>query len=90
MREVTKHVGYNNIGQVVTITIQMTYDDRECIDLPSGCYSCPCGYMIRPGEEFRSCGAPSLLTDGPRPDTCKLKQVDYDELLAQIRKLLNS
>lgn len=61
---------FNNIGEKVTIQIQLKYDDMEVSKLPESCYQCPVGFM------YRGCGREKVLACDGRPKTCKLKLVD--------------
>lgn len=70
VREVKR--AFNSIGEVITITIQLKYEDMEVSRLPANCYACPVGFMKC------GCGREVPLTSDGRPKTCKLKQVDIN------------
>ena len=60
---------FNDIGETMTIIIQLKYDDMEVFEFPESCYHCPVGFM---GHD---CGREIPLTPKGRPSTCKLKKV---------------
>ena len=60
---------FNNIGEKITITAQLKYEDLEVYELPESCYQCPVGFMNH------GCGREIPLTPKGRPSTCKLKKV---------------
>lgn len=88
MVDVSTSCRFNDIGQEVTITIQTKYADLEVIKLPENCYRCPTGFCTH-HEGREDCGRNISWTDEDgqrRPDTCKLKQLDLAEILANIIK----
>ena len=64
---------FNDIGEVITVTIQLKYENMEISKLPESCYTCPVGFMMC------GCGREVPLTSDGRPKACKLKQVDIKE-----------
>lgn len=62
---------FNNIGEKITITAQLKYEDLEVYELPESCHQCPVGFMSH------GCGREIPLTPKGkgRPSTCKLKKV---------------
>lgn len=81
--DVSMNTQYNDVGQQVTVTIQIKYKDMEIIRPPENCYRCPVGFS----SNGQDCGRNVPWTDEDaqhRPDTCKLKQIDLGELLSQM------
>lgn len=70
MRTVTRE--FNEIGEKITITIQLKYEDLEVSKLPDKCQACPVGFMSH------NCGRQYPMSD-TRPETCKLKLVNLDK-----------
>lgn len=70
MRTVTRE--FNEIGEKITITIQLKYEDLEVSKLPDRCQACPVGFMSH------NCGRQYPMGD-TRPETCKLKLVNLDK-----------
>lgn len=72
--KIEKDIRYNDIGQEMTIKIQLRYEDLEVFEFPESCYNCPCAFSI-----LTNCGrnVPFKKEDYmKRPKTCKLKKVD--------------
>lgn len=69
MRTVTSE--FNDIGE--KITIQLEYGDLEVSKLPRRCQACPVGFMSH------NCGREYPMGE-TRPETCKLKLLDLDNL----------
>ena len=61
---------FNDIGEKITIEIQMKYEDLEIYKLPKSCQHCPVGFMKH------GCGREVPLTYNGRPETCKLTEID--------------
>lgn len=71
--KVEKDIRYNDIGQEMTIKIQLRFEDLEVFEFPESCYSCPCGFSTS-----TDCGrnVPFEKEDYmKRPKTCKLKKL---------------
>lgn len=61
---------FNDIGEKITIQIQLKYEDLEVCKFPKSCSSCPVGFMKY------GCGREVPLSYNGRPKTCRLKEVD--------------
>lgn len=70
-REVKRE--FNSVGELITITVQLKYEDMEVSQYPESCYECPFGFMQH------GCGREVPLSSDGRPKTCKLKQVNIKE-----------
>lgn len=68
---------FNDIGEKITITttIQLKYEDMEVSQLPKNCYQCPVGFMKN------GCRREVPLTCNGKPNTCKLKAVNLDDVV---------
>lgn len=70
-------IKYTNTGQKLSIEVELPYKSFECFTLPENCLHCPNGYM-------HGCGRNSPFKPEDyekRPDTCKLKLVNIEELI---------
>ena len=70
-REVKRE--FNDIGEKITITIQLKYEDMEVSQFPESCYKCPVGFMTNGCVD---CGRETPLTSSGRSKNCKLKQIN--------------
>lgn len=70
MRTVTRE--FNDIGEKITIEIQLKYEDLEVSKLPERCQACPVGFMAH------NCGREYPMSE-TRPETCKLQLIDLDK-----------
>lgn len=71
--DIKKSIEYNDVGQKLTIEIQLKYKDLETFELPECCVECPVGFSCN-----IECGrnVPFVNEDyKTRPNTCKLKEI---------------
>ena len=76
---IEKNVRFNDIGQEITVKIQLNYKDLEVFEFPASCSKCPCGFSAK-----ADCGrnVPFESEDyKTRPKTCKLKKISYSDLI---------
>ena len=70
--KIEKNVVFNEIGQELTMNVQLTYDKLEVFEFPASCDRCPCGFSVH-----NDCGrnVPFKEEDyQKRPATCKLSK----------------
>lgn len=65
---------FNDIGEKITVEIQLKYEDMKVSKFPESCYKCPVGFMSN------DCGRTIPLTGDGRPSTCKFQLVDISEI----------
>lgn len=77
--KIEKNVVFNEVGQKLTMNVQLTYDKLEVFEFPASCDRCPCGFSTH-----NDCGrnVPFKEEDyQKRPATCKLKQITLADLI---------
>lgn len=77
--KIEKNVVFNEVGQKLTMNVQLTYDKLEVFEFPASCDRCPCGFSVH-----NDCGrnVPFKEEDyQKRPATCKLKQITLTDLI---------
>lgn len=76
---IKKHVDYNEIGQKITIEVQLDYNDLEVVKFPDSCARCPIGFSSN-----TDCGRNVPFSNEDyisRPKTCKLRKISLRNLL---------
>jgi hypothetical protein len=76
---IEKNVKFNDIGQEITVKIQLEYKDLEVFEFPANCSKCPVGFCVG-----KNCGRNVPFADEDykiRPKTCKLKKIGYTDLI---------
>ena len=81
---IRKIVEHNDVGQKITVEIQLRYEDLMVNKLPTSCSACPVGFHHK-----ADCGrnVPFDKEDlWKRPNTCKLTELNILQLLGGIEE----
>lgn len=73
--DIKKRIEFNDIGQKLTLELQLKYGDLSVFEYPRNCYECPVGFH----SNGLKCGRNVSFKRedaGCRPETCKLVKVE--------------
>ncbi len=76
-----KNIVFNDIGQELTLRVQLKYENLEVFEFPVSCSRCPCGFSA---NAKINCGRNVPFQEADyktRPKTCKLKKVTLVDLI---------
>ena len=78
MTEGTVKREFNDIGEKITIEVQLKYEDKQVSMMLSNCGYCPVGFRCN-----GTCGGPRSA-DWVRPGTCKLQEINIVDIISNL------